>query len=189
MLLLGRANNELPVRNYSGSDRPLLRLKYVEECIAQWWEQFRLQNFSSLVPRQKWFEKHRNMCKGDVVLISYEAKSKPGTYRLGVVRDVTVDSDGLVRTVLVEYSLLSEVESSERHSFRGVTKKKIQVPIQRLILILSAEEQVSFYPGGEAESCIGRPLVTRKLVLVHLRFFKYSLSCFKFFSSAAQCST
>ena len=41
MLLTWRANTEVPVRDYDRSDKPLLRLQYLEECIEQWW------NFSS----------------------------------------------------------------------------------------------------------------------------------------------
>ena len=104
MLLTGRSNSEVPVRTYEKSDRPLLRLQYVEECLAQWWNQYMAQNFTSLVPRQKWFYERRNMQIGDVVLIQYEGKCKPATYRLGIVIGVEVDADGLVRTVLVEYS-------------------------------------------------------------------------------------
>ena len=72
MLLTGRANVELPVKNYVASDKPLYRLQYVEECVSQWWQQFMSQNFSSLIPRQKWFSARRNMCVGDVGLIQYE---------------------------------------------------------------------------------------------------------------------
>ena len=64
-------------------------------------------------------------------------------------REVTVDPDNLVRTVLVEYSLLGDVPFSERHKYEGITKKKITVPVQRLVLILSAEEQ-NILPGGQA---------------------------------------
>ena len=35
MLLTGRANTEVPIRNYQTSDKPLYRLQYVEECVAQ----------------------------------------------------------------------------------------------------------------------------------------------------------
>ena len=99
MLLTGRANTELPIRNYSDSDRPLLRLQHLEECVTQWWEQFRIQNFTSLVPRQKWFVERRNVAVGDVVLIKYEGKCRPGTYCFGVVREVEVAADNLVHTV------------------------------------------------------------------------------------------
>ena len=64
---------------------------------------------SALLPRQKWFHEQRNVRVGDVVLVQYEGKCRPATYRLAVVIDVEVDADGLVRTVSVEYSLLSEL--------------------------------------------------------------------------------
>ena len=79
MLLTGRANSEVPVRSYDQSDKPLLRLRYVEDCLAQWWNQYMAQNFTSLVPRQKWFLEKRNMRVGDVVLTQYEGKCKPAT--------------------------------------------------------------------------------------------------------------
>ena len=72
------------------------------------------QNFSSLVPRQKWFYVERNFRVGDIVLIQYEGKSKPGTYRLGVVLDALTDKDGCVRNAIVEYSLLSDLSYKER---------------------------------------------------------------------------
>ena len=155
MLLTGRANTEIPVRDYGTSEKPLYRLKYVEECISQWWAQFASQNFSSLVPRQKWFFSKRNMQVGDVVLIHYEGKTRPGTFRLGIVKSVVVDPDGLVRTVTVQYSLLSELISKDRSLYKGVKKKLLVVPVQRLVLILPVEERdldgdVKSSPGGQA---------------------------------------
>ena len=149
MLLTGRANTVLPIRNYSESDKPLFRLQYVEESISQWWNQFSTENFSSLIPRQKWFEERRNLAIGDIVLIRYEGKSKAGSYRLGVVREIEISRDGLVRTCEVEYSLLSDVPDSERHLYVGVKKKRIELPVQRLVLILPVEEQ-DILPGGKA---------------------------------------
>ena len=151
MLLTGRANTEVPVRDYDRSDKPLLRLQYVEECIAQWWNQFMAQNFSSLVPRQKWFYEQRNVRVGDVVLVQYEGKCRPATYRLAVVIEVEVDADGLVRTVSVEYSLLTELPFSERLEYKGITKKRLKVPVQRLVLVLPVEERnEDSFPGGMA---------------------------------------
>ena len=150
MLLTGRANSEVPVRDYELSDKPLYRLQYVEECLAQWWNQFMAQNFSSLVPRQKWVFERRNMKIGDVVLIQYTGKCRPATYRLGVVVDVEVDGDGLVRTVSVEYSLLAELTWEDRASYKGVTKKRLRLPVQRLVLILPVEESGQVLPGGQA---------------------------------------
>ena len=141
MIQTGRANQEIPVRNYENSDKPLFRLKYVEECVSKWWQQFMSQNFSSLVPRQKWFYKQRNMQVGDVVLVQYEGKSKPGTYRLGVITEVEVEADGCVRNVTVQYSLLAELSEEERLKYKGITRKKIRACVQRLVLILPVEER------------------------------------------------
>ena len=108
------------------------------------------QNFTSLVPRQKWFHEKRNMQIGDVVLIQYMGKCRPATYRLGVVIEVEVDDDGLVRTVSVEYSLLSELSEADRLLYKGITKKRLRVPVQRLVLILPVEERVQVLPGVQA---------------------------------------
>ena len=151
MLLTGRVNTEVPVREYDTSTKPLYRMKYVEECVAQWWNQFMTQNFSSLVPRQKWQFERRNMRVGDVVLINYAGKCRPATYRLGMIVSVVVDPDKLVRTVTVEYSILSELPVAKRLLYKGVTKKRITVAVQRLCLILPVEErEENFSSGGQA---------------------------------------
>ena len=84
------------------------------------------------------------MAVGDVVLLMYEGKSKPGSYRLAVVREVQLSSDGLVRTVVVAYSLVGELPYEERDQYKNITKKKILVPVQRLVMILPIEEQDVF---------------------------------------------
>ena len=158
MMLTGRAGTGVPVRDYDLSDKPLHRLQYVEECTAQWWGQYMAQNFSSLVPRQKWFYERRNMVVGDVVLLQYEGKCRPATYRLAVVVSVEVASDGLVRTVTVEYSLLAELPASERLLYKGVTKKRVRVSVQRLVLILPVEEwDQDLHPGGMASGVLAPP--------------------------------
>ena len=153
MLMTGRANTQIPVRDYDTSDRPLCRLRYVEESVAQWWQQYIVQNFASLVPRQKWYYQRRNFAVGDIVMIKYEGKCAPASYRLGVVTSVEVDSDGLVRTVEVEYSLLSELPAAERLLYKGITKKRLTVAVQRLVLILPVEERdLDSFCGGQADT-------------------------------------
>ena len=49
---------------------------------------------------------------------------KNATYTLAVVIEVEVDTDGLVRTLSVEYSLIAEINASERLDYKGITKKK-----------------------------------------------------------------
>ena len=101
-----------------------------------------MQYFTSLIPTQRWLNAKRNMCPGDVVLVEYKNKSFPGTYRLGRVKDVEVDSnDGLVRTCTVIYKLVKPSSKNMRDVFTDVTSKEIRLPVQRLILIMPVEEQ------------------------------------------------
>ena len=90
---------------------------------------------------------------GDVVMIQYSGKCVPATYRLGVVTAVVVESDGPVRTVEVEYSILAELPVAERLAYKGITKKRIRVAVQRLVLILPVEErEQDSFCGGQAVS-------------------------------------
>ena len=109
--------------------------------IREWWEQFKVQNFTSLIPTQRWQEPRRNIRVGDVVLVQYTSKSSPGIYRLAKVISVEVDEvDMLVHTCTVLYSLLAELKPTDRLKYKGVTKKQLRVPVQRLVLILPVEE-------------------------------------------------
>ena len=151
MLLTGRANTEIPVRDYDNSSSPLVRLEYVQRVVSEWWDQFKIQNFTSLVPTQRWQHERRNMQVGDIVLVQYSSKSSPGTYRLARVIRVEVDKvDGLVHTCVVMYSLLAELRQQDRDKYKGITRKEIRVPVQRLVLILPVEEaQVQTREGPE----------------------------------------
>ena len=140
MMLTGRANTAIPVRDYDCSSNPLIRLDYVQKVVEEWWNQFKVQNFSSLVPTQRWQKERRNMRVGDVVLVEYSSKSSPGTYRLAKVIEVEVDVDDLVRTCIIIYSLIAELREEDRAKYKGVTKKELRVPVQRLVLILPVEE-------------------------------------------------
>ena len=47
--------------------------------------------------------------------------------------------------------MLNELPEAERHLYKGITKKKIRVPIQRLVLILPVEERgPNLLCGGQA---------------------------------------
>ena len=140
MLVTGRSGS-LPPAACEESDVPEDRLSYIEELERAWWYQYKVQHFSSLIPRQKWLSAERNLSPGDVVLIEYKSKSFPGTYRLGRVKDVEVDDDGLVRTCTVVYKLIKTPMNNVNDVVRGVTTKEIRVPTQRLVLILPVEEQ------------------------------------------------
>ena len=96
MLITGRTGSLPPIERENGEELPDERLSFIEEIERAWWYQYKVQYFDSLVPTQKWLNSHRNMCIDDIVLIEYKSKSFPGTYRLGRVKHVTLDSDNLV---------------------------------------------------------------------------------------------
>ena len=124
------------------NELPEERLSYIEELECTWCYQYKVKYFRSLIPHQKWIGTKRNMCIGDIVLIEYKCKSFPGTYRLGRVKEVEVDSnDGLVRTCTVVYKLVKGSSKNLRDIFTDVTSKQVRLPVQRLVLILPVEEQ------------------------------------------------
>ena len=141
MLITGRTGSLPPIERENGEELPDERLSFIEEIERAWWYQYKVQYFDSLVPTQKWLNSHRNMCIDDIVLIEYKSKSFPGTYRLGRVKHVTLDSDNLVRTCSVTYKLMKSSVTTLRNIHKDITTKEITVPVQRLILILPIEEQ------------------------------------------------
>ena len=143
MLLTGRSGGRAPLQRdvVNFEEIPQDRLSFVEELELAWWCQYKVQYFTSLIPTQKWINAKRNMRVDDVVLIEYKSKSFPGTYRLGRVKDVEVDNDNLVRTCTVVYKLVKPSAENARDVFKDVTSKEVRLPVQRLILILPAEEQ------------------------------------------------
>ena len=144
MMLLGRANCDIPTRKYEDSSSSMARVAYVEEVVAAWWCQHKVQDFAGLVPTQKWREERRCMQKGDIVLIWYSSKSKAGDYRLGRIVWTEVDDDGLVRTVGVKYSLVQNLTEKEKLKYTGIKVKYLRTAVQRLVLIVPREEQDNF---------------------------------------------
>ena len=66
--------------------------------------------------------------------------------------DVEVDGDGLVRTVSVEYSLLAKLAWDDRASTNGVTKKRLRLPVQRLVLIPPVEKSGQVLHRGKCST-------------------------------------
>ena len=136
MLITGRNYCSPTTNNHSEFDEDVrVRSNFIQDLEASWWYQYKSQCFASLVPTRKWLEAKRNLCPGDVVLIQYASKTVPGTYRLGRIKSVQEDSDGLVRTCTVVY-VLCKGDIKKKAVF-----KEICLPVQRIVLILPVEEQ------------------------------------------------
>ena len=106
------------------------RFQYNQQIISDWWKAWYRSVFPTLVPSYKWLQRHRNVKIGDVCLIRYNNELR-ATYRLGIVTDTRVGSDGLVRTIVLKYKL-----PNEEKSFPTVER-----PIQGVSVIVPVEEQ------------------------------------------------
>ena len=140
MLITGRSGSGPPSEPIVFQD-PREYRSFVDELEQAWWYQYKVQYFHSLLPTRKWRDAKRNMVVGDVVLIQYSSKSAPGTYRLGRVSQIEVDTDNLVRTCTVTYKLVKPITDKNKNTVGDVVTKEIRVPVQRLVLILPVEEQ------------------------------------------------
>ena len=138
-LILGRASSGVPQGpfDHEKSKNNTKRFRFLQELVSQWWANWYQSVFPSLVPSYKWHQRHRNVRVGDVCLIRYR-KELRATYRLGRVKEVKVGTDGLVRTVSLEYKLPNETK------FRRVDR-----PIHGISVIVPIEEQGSLNPAAE----------------------------------------
>ena len=142
MLLTGRSGRDLPLKDYEDTSEPTRRLAHKQELERSWWERWKVQGFDSLLPSKTWTKKQRGVRKGDIVLIKYSDKSKLGTFKLGIVLEVEVDEDKVIRTCTVGYRIVrSDIPAEEMRIYlNGLKFKKIRVPVQRLCVILPIEE-------------------------------------------------
>ena len=115
-----------------------LRLKVIESAFMDWWVQWFDTVWESLVPVQKWRQKHRNVAVGDIVIIKYESSLKDPVYRRGRVVEVHPDEHGLVRDATVVSRSKWAREKPGEYKVRKLDRQLI--PVQRLAVLLAAEE-------------------------------------------------
>ena len=105
-----------------------------------WWAKFGQDVFPLLVPCTKWQLEQPSLEAGAIVLVKYEQKFGKDRFRLGRVAQVRRDEDGLVRTAWVGLRNLRRAIREEADVCRaGLTM--MELPVQRLVLILPPEEQ------------------------------------------------
>merc|ERR1711867_368702 len=116
------------------------RLREVESRVDGWWQKFSQDVFPLLVPRTRWQLQHPDLEAGSIVLVRYESKYGKDRFRLARVVDVRRDEDGRVRTAWVGLRNLHRAVREEVDVCRaGLTM--MELPVQRLVLILPPEEQ------------------------------------------------
>ena len=80
-------------------------------------------------------KRHENLRIGDVCLIKYETKVA-ATYRLCKIVKLAPSEDGVVRTVEVKLS-------NKKLTKKGLPIKNLETAIQRLVLLVPADEKLS----------------------------------------------
>ena len=138
-LLLGRSGPDAVHPQWDMLAGPHARLSYVSDLTQAWWRQWTVHNLADLVPTRAWRTEQRAVQPGDIVLVEYDSKVKTN-YKLArvVLQEISV-SDGLVRTVVVRYSI--PLPGASDLSAALPRPKYLRVPVQRLAVIVAAESQ------------------------------------------------
>ena len=131
-LLLGRSVNILPDDTRMAEELPMsARYRIVHHVTTQFWKRWSVEVSPSLVVRQKWHVKTRNVSVGDIVMVCDKGALK-AKYKIGIVDEVSTSRDGSVRSAMIRYALVKNDHS------RLI---RINRSVQRLVLLLPIEEQ------------------------------------------------
>ena len=135
-LLMGRSVNRLPDdQELAESLGITARYRLISHITTSFWHRWSTEVSPSLIVRQKWHVKSRNLKKGDLVMIAESSKLK-SKYKLAVVEEPKVSRDNIVRSALLRYNNISNLNNELRARPVRVTRS-----VQRLVLILPVEEQ------------------------------------------------
>jgi hypothetical protein len=129
-LLLGHSTNNVPQGPFDATANKYQRFKFVQRIADAFWKRWTEAYFPSLIVQQKWHTSHRNLRKGDVVIVQ-DSNLIRGKWRLGRVTKADPSlRDGFVRNVDIEYKNIS----SKRHL--SITRA-----VQRVIVLIPVEDQ------------------------------------------------
>ena len=95
--------NQVPIvapGEFTETDRYKKQWRCVQHLANQFWKQWIKQYLPTLQPRGKWRRTHQNLGVGDLVLVTDETTPR-GVWPMGIVREVKVSEDGLVRLAKV----------------------------------------------------------------------------------------
>ena len=133
-LLMGWSGNSLPDSSSLVDKLPMSsRFRAISHVSSSFWHRWSVLVSPSLVYRQKWHLSSGNVKVGDLVMIADSGRIK-GKYKLGIVLTVNASSDGLVRSVSVQYFV-------KRGNGEALTAQQVVRSVQRLVMVLPVEEQ------------------------------------------------
>ncbi|XP_050338998.1 uncharacterized protein LOC126765319 [Bactrocera neohumeralis] len=128
-------------------EAPENRLRYwqrLQKMLEHFWRRWQSEYLNPLQTRNKWTRSEPNVQRGDVVLIRGE-NLPPSVWRMGRVIDVHPGSDGLVRTVTIEYN-------TNQTSSNGLPiKQRCQRPVQKLCRLTGPTEELLNREGSAGQ--------------------------------------
>ena len=98
--LIGRSTTEVPQGPFTTSKDPRKRFEFVQALVNQVWKRFIREYIPTLIQRNKWKVRGRQLSVNDIVLL-VDFNAPRGQWSLGRVIEVYPGSDGIVRNVRV----------------------------------------------------------------------------------------
>ena len=148
-------------------EKYVCRLKYRQQCLADWWQAFIKEAFESLFIRSKWKTQQRNVKVGNLVLMRNQGKVVTGEYRRGKVVEVLPSKDGLVRNIIVQRYIHDKRRQVD--IYKGKGQSLVKMAVQSLVILLPVEEQVQLREdtGDLSDGQVTREaLITWRLTLL-----------------------
>ena len=134
-LILGRNNVNVPNEVFDESDNSYKRYQFINKIVTSFWKRWNRDFFHTLIVRQKWHVKNRNVRIGDIVLVK-EANALKGKWKLAQVSKTFIDSDDIVRNVTIRYKL-----NKPGIKYEGQSDSTVNHSVHSLVIILPIEEQ------------------------------------------------
>ena len=172
MLILGR-NRDMPARVDSNSEDNCYdrQHEFISELEKLWWNQWRTQALSSLLPHHsyKTAKRHVNLQPGDVCMWLQDSKLV-ASYRLVRVLEAHVsENDGVVRTATITFLPKNILKKKEKKpTFKPETMETKKVAVQSLALLITAQEIDSKFDADcSVHSRDAKPLPTKDVEDAH----------------------
>ena len=150
-LLLGRCSDRISsgpfIKKINFSDSPKddrTRFLLVQRLSNQFWRNWTNLYFPTLLRRQKWHNKERNLAVGDICVLR-DNNALRGEWKMCRVVEVYPDMDDVVRNVKVALPPPS-IDGSKDYK-KGMEKSEVKRHVSNLIVIVPAEENASGYRG------------------------------------------
>ena len=134
-LILGRNNINVPNEIFDESSNDFKKYKFINKIVSSFWKKWNRDFFHTLIVRQKWHVKSRNVRIGDIVLVQ-DANSVRGKWKLAQVIKTYVGSDDKVRNVTIRYKL-----NKSGTTYHGQNDSIVNRSVHSLVIIIPIEEQ------------------------------------------------